>query len=345
VFVFGSSGAAELVGALLYLFGPALIALVGSAFTAALTSASIALLVGTLLHAFGLSLAFGSHRLRRPGHWLGRPLLFAVATAIFTLAGFASIGVALGIATGDRAGWWLAMAPGSALLAQLASAGVCAVWLLQHTGGLLGDWIEQLPLPRTERFELGWRRTRTAARWLGVTLWLLAALALFAASAFGVITGLALMIAADAARRLLAVHTALMALGVAASFVVLIRQLPRLRRPEAGRWIPKLRLAPAASWPGHVLRVLASWLSWLIGEALVVLSGGLCVLGPWLAAVALAKEGDVVFAAVGVVMTLLGVGGLYLGRVGGWLRPLRGEAPEADETEAADLAAPAAGGF
>lgn len=244
-----SSGAAELVGALLYLFGPALAALAGSALTAALTSASVAILVGTLAHAIGLSLALGGHRLRRRGHWLGRPLLFSAAVVVFTLAGFASIGVALGIVTGDSAGWWLTIAPLSALLAQLASVFLGAVWLLGHTGSLLGDWLEQIWTERSETFETRWRRVRTVARWLGVALWLLAALALLAASAFGVVTALALMLVADAARGLLAVHAGLMAVGVVAAFVVVIRQLPRLRNPDPERWVPTLRLRPRDSAP------------------------------------------------------------------------------------------------
>ena len=337
-----SSGAAELVGALLYLFGPALAALAGSALTAALSSASVAILVGTLAHAIGLSLALGGHRLRRRGHWLGRPLLFSAAVVVFTLAGFASIGVALGIVTGDSAGWWLTIAPLSALLAQLASVFLGAVWLLGHTGSLLGDWLEQIWTERSETFETRWRRVRTGARWLGVALWLLAALALLAASAFGVVTALALMLVAHAARGLLAVHAGLMAVGVVAAFVVVMRQLPRLRNPDPERWVPTLRLRPRDSAPGHALRVLVSWLCWLTAEALVVLSGGLTVLGPWLAATALMTDGDGAFAAVGAVFALLGVGGLYLGRLGGWLRPIepgahatRASAQQANEPAAA----------
>lgn len=321
---FLGSGAAEIVGMLLV---PLLGALLGSALSAALTAAVTTLAVLSALHGMGLSLAMGSHRLHRQGHWLLRPLLFSAAFAVLAVGSLATNALLIGDALLDeQVSGWMMLAPVSAAVAQVGSGVIVGLWCVDRLVRLLGDYLKQVGVDGSERAHTWWRRVSTVGRWLSVALWSLAALGLIGGSLLGAVVAIPLLVTNRSAFVPLAVHVAMMLLGVAAGVVLLVTRLAFARKKEGSTrtWVARLRWPSREGTWGKISRVIGSLAVWLLGDvglwascAVAIVYGLLCT-----TVVLDGPGGYADLAIVSVVALPVWIAGLWLTRAGGPLRAL-----------------------
>ena len=326
-----SSGLAELLGLLLL---PLLTAFLGSAISAAVTTVVTTLLALSIVHGLGLSVAFGSHRLRHRGHWLTRPLGFSAAFVVLAFGSLASNAVLIGgVLTRHAVSWWVALAPISALIVQIASGVILALWGLDRLVRILGDYLGQVGIGTGERQGVWWQRIKVGSRWIAAAIWALAALGLAGGSLMGAVLTVPLFTLADADTIVaLTAHGALMLLGVAAGVVLLVSRVASLRKSkESSRtWSARIRGRSRERLLGKIWRVCLSLTGWLAGELSLWLSCAGAVLFVLLCAVTLLdSEIRLVALAAAAACLPFVVGGLWLARTGGVLRALRLEGYQA----------------
>lgn len=327
--VYGSSGLAEVIGYLLILFvGP----LLGAAVSAIATAAVTTLAVLSAVHGLGLGIALGSHRLDRSGHWIVRPLLFSAAFAVLSIGSLTSNAVLI-VATlmVEEVSWWTLAAPASALIVQIASGVIAALWAIDRVVRLLGDYASQAGIGDGERAGVWWRRLKIGTRWSSTAVWVLAGLALVGGSLLGLVITIPLLaIAEGGVVGALVVHALLMLVGAVAGGVVTVTRIAMLRRGrESSReWNARLRGEPRESFLGRLWRVVLSLTGWLLGELVLWLAcTGVVAFALSVVAAVLDPEVGPLTVLLGALVLPIALGGLWLSRTGG---PLRALVPSAD---------------
>lgn len=308
---------------------PLLGAVLGPALAAAFSTALTTLVVLSLLHGLGLSLAMGSHRLHRLGHWLLRPLLFSAGFALLAVGSLSSNALLIGgVLLHEEVSWWMMLAPLSAAVAQVGCGVIVALWGIDRLVRLLGDYLTQVGIDSGERARTWWRRLSIAARWSSVALWGIAALGLIGGSLLGAIVTVPLFAVADETTFVaLGIHGAMMLLGVAAGVILLVTRLRLARKKEGSTrtWAARLRWTPREGARSKITRVLGSFAIWLLGDIGLWASCGVAIVFALLCTTVMLDEA-IDFATlfmVSLVALPLWVGGLWLTRAGGWLRALQ----------------------
>lgn len=316
-----SSGIAELFGVLLAIFTPFLAAAIGSAIQGALATAAASLLGLSAIHALGIVLALGGHRLHHNGHWLGRPVLWGMAISLL-MVGSLSTNIALFYTAllSDNASTskWLLLAPISGLLAQVSSTGIVVLWLVDRAVRVVSDFLRAMG--STPTASARWKKAITGGRWVSLLLWGVVGLGLTIGSLIGLLLVPPLLMITDADQTQgIWWHGAIMLVGMVAGVRMTMGRLKLMRHAGTTRqWRARLRLDTSG---GALRRLFVSLCSWATGEALLWTGSSAMVLSIMMAvAASLEVEPDPTIIVMSFVPLGLSLGMVRLARLGGWLR-------------------------